>query len=321
MKKIKLTKNVLAYIELLFVVLIWSFTPIVFNLKIVKESYSPGMIILLRVLFATLALGIINVKKLKSIHKEYFKTAIPSGFVLGVASISQMVGYRYGADPGTSAVLENLALIVIPILMYVCVKQKPTWTKIIAAVLCFFGSAMIALAGSEGNLFAVSLGKWLACIAGIFYGVNFVVTGVYAKKLDSSLFVFMQLAVQSVLALAYVLIGEKILLAKENVFAFSLDIGAFTIVAAFGILTMGICWVLRAHCLKSIPVMVVSIIMPFATVLTGVWSVIGGMETFTWDFLIGGLIVIAAIFIAELKTDATEKNAEGQEEDTDNGRD
>jgi Na+(H+)/acetate symporter ActP len=46
--------------------------------------------------------------------------------------------------------------------------------------------------------------------------------------------------------------------------------------------------------------MVVSVIMPFATVLTGVWSIVGGMEAFTWELLIGGVIVMVAILLAEV---------------------
>ena len=45
--------------------------------------------------------------------------------------------------------------------------------------------------------------------------------------------------------------------------------------------------------------MVVSIIMPLSTVLTGVWSVIGGMESVTWELLVGAVIVIVAILLAE----------------------
>ena len=300
MKKIKNTKVLLAYGALILVVLIWSFSPIIANLNLVKDNYSPGMIIAMRGLFATIALAIISGKKLKKIDKNYLKVAVPSGFALGAASLVQMVGYRYGVNPGESAVLENLALLVIPVLLFFCAQQKPTWTKIVAAVLCFIGSAVIALSGSNGDLFAVSLGTWLACIAGILYGVNFVITGVYAKKLDPSVFVFIQISIQTLQAFLYSFIGEKLLLANENIFAFTWDIGPLMIVAMFGVVATGICWILRTYCFKTIPVMVVSIIMPFATVLTGVWSIIGGMEPFTWALLIGGVIVMAAILLAEV---------------------
>ena len=310
MSQMKITKGAWAYVELILVVLIWSFSPIISNFEIVKDNYSPGMIIALRSLFAVLALAVINGKRLMKINKECLKWAVPSGFILGAASICQMVGYRYGAGPGESAVLENLALIVIPILLFVFVKQKPTWTKILAAVLCFIGSAIIALAGSAGDLLSVSLGKWLACLSGILYGANFVITGTYAKKLDSGVFVFVQIAVQTLTAFAYVFIGEQILLAKENVFVCSLELAPLLTVAALGILATGICWTLRAHCLKKIPVMIASVIMPFSTVLTGIWSLIGGLEPFTWNLLIGGVIVVGAMLLAQFGDKGEEQSAE-----------
>ena len=312
MRKSKKTKVFWAYVALIAVVLIWSFSPIIANMKVVKNNYSPGMIIAVRSLFAVLALAVFNAKKLKNIGKDYFKVAVPSGVALAVGTLCQMVGYRYEAAPGESAVLENLALIVIPILLFVFTKKKPSWAKIFAAVLCFIGSAIIALAGSGGNLFSVSLGKWLASIAGILYGVNFVITGVYAKELDSGVYVFIQIIIQTIAAFGYALIGEKLLMAEENIFAYTWDILPMATVAVMGIVATGICWGLRAHCLKSIPVMVVSVIMPFSTVLTGIWSTVGGMEKVTWNLLVGGLVVIASILIAQLADRAEDGEMEGE---------
>ena len=100
MNKVKTTKKFWAYIALFAVVLIWSLSPIVSNMKVVKSNYSPGMIIALRSAFATIALLLINVKKLKKIRKDYFKVAVPSGLILATATLCQMIGYRYEAAPG-----------------------------------------------------------------------------------------------------------------------------------------------------------------------------------------------------------------------------
>ena len=154
MWKKKISKGAVAYMALVAVVLIWSLAPIVANLKIIEYNYSPGMLIAMRTLFALLALAVINGKKLKEINKEYLKVAIPSGCFLATATLCQMIGYRYGAAPGESAVLENLALIVIPILLYFCTKKAPGWTKILAAVLCFIGT-VIGLADAVGGFGSV----------------------------------------------------------------------------------------------------------------------------------------------------------------------
>lgn len=300
MMKDKNVKIIWAYAALIFVVLMWSFMPIICNLKMVKDNYSPGMFTALRALFASLALAVINWKNLKNINREYFKYALPSGLSLASATLCQMVGYRCGAGPAVSAILENLSLIIIPILLFCCTKKAPTWTKIFAAAVCFIGSAIIALGDAGGDLFSVSLGVWLAALAGILYGVNFVITGVYAKKLDSGLFVFIQLSIQALLAFFYAIFGEMIWGTGETTFLFTFDVGALLVIAFVGVVATGICWTLRAYCMKTIPVMIVAVIMPFATVLTSVWSIVGGMEKPTWNFFVGGCIVIAAIFIAQL---------------------
>lgn len=312
MIKRKMTKRFWAYAALISVVLIWSLSPIVSNVRLVKENYSPGMIITLRSAFATLALAIVNAKKLKDINRDYFKVAVPSGIVLASATLCQMIGYRYEAAPGESAFLENISVIVIPVFLYLFTKKKPTLWKIVAAALCFIGSAIIALAGSAGNLFSVSLGKWLAIVAGVLYGVNIAITGVFTKKLDSGLYVFIQLAIQAVAAFGYSMIGERVLMAEENVFAFTFEPLPLLTVAVLGIVATGVCWTLRTHCFKHIPVMVVSVVMPFSAVLTGLWSIVGGMETLTWNLLVGGTVVLCAIMIAELSDSLEKKKKENK---------
>ncbi|MBE7086011.1 MAG: DMT family transporter [Clostridiales bacterium] len=297
MRKVNNAKKLLAYVALVSVVLIWATSPLVSNLELVKKNYSPGMIIALRAFAATFALALINFKKLKELNKEYFKVAIPSGCVLAAASISQMVGYRYEATPGESAFLENISVIVIPILLFLFTRKKPTWTKVCAAILCFIGSAIIALEGGTGNFWSISLGKWLAALSGVLYGVNIAITGVYTKKLDSALYVFIQLAIQSVAAFLYSFIIEDGVL---HTFSMSFSFLPLLTVSMLGVIATGICWTLRTYCFKEIPVMVVTVVMPFAAVLTGLLSVIIGMDDLTWNLVAGGLIVLSAIFLAEL---------------------
>jgi drug/metabolite transporter (DMT)-like permease len=130
-------------------------------------------------------------------------------------------------------------------------------------------------------------------------------------------FVFIQIFTQTVAAFLYAFIGEKLLLAGENIFAFTFEALPLMTVAVVGVVATGICWTLRAHCLKNIPVMVASVVMPLSTVLTVVWSIAGGMEEFTWNLLIGGVIVISAIFIAKIEGKPKEAKQQKQERGSD----
>ena len=79
--------------------------------------------------------------------------ALSSGIFLTAGYITQMVSYLY-TTPAKTAFLENVSVIIIPILLYICVKEKPTWLKVAACVLCFIGSGIIALKGGAEDFWS-----------------------------------------------------------------------------------------------------------------------------------------------------------------------
>ena len=296
MFKIKLTKKVWAYVALISVVLIWGIAPLVSNAKWVEGKYSPAMLMVCRGFISAIALGLMNVKKLKTLNKDYFKVAIPTGFFLSAGYICQMTSYLY-TTPGKAAFLENVSVIIIPVVLYLCAREKPTWLKVAACALCFVGSGIIALKGGVDDFWSIGLGEWLAILSGVFYGVNIAATGIYSKKLDSSLFVFIQLSLLTVISLAYSLIVEW---GIQGTMAISFEWESVLCVLFLALISTALCWALRTSCFKRIPVVVVAVIMPFSSVITGVLSVAFGMDELTWNLVVGGLIVLAAILLAEL---------------------
>lgn len=296
MFKIKTTKKIWAYVALVAVVVIWGVTPLLSNAKWVEGKYSPAMLMACRGFVSAVALGLMNIKKLKKLNKEYFKIAIPTGLFLSAGYITQMTSYLY-TTPGKSAFLENVSVIVIPIVIFICTREKPTWLKVAACGICFVGSGIIALKGGMEDFWSIGLGEWLAILAGIFYGVNIAATGIYSKKLDSSLYVFIQLSLLTVISLAYSLIVEG---AIQGTLAISFEWQSVLCILALALISTALCWALRTSCFKHIPVVVVAVVMPFSSVITGVLSVALGMDELTWNLVVGGVVVLAAILVAEL---------------------
>lgn len=310
MFKMKMTKKVWAYVALVAVVVIWGLAPLISNAKWVEGKYSPAMLMTCRGLISAVALGLMNIKKLKKLNKEYFKIAIPTGLFLSAGYITQMTSYLY-TTPGKAAFLENVSVIIIPIVIYLCTKEKPTWLKVAACALCFVGSGIIALKGGVDDFWSIGLGEWLAILSGVFYGVNIAATGIYSKKLDSSLFVFIQLSLLTVISLGYSLIVEW---GIQGTMAISFEWESILCILFLALISTALCWALRTSCFKYIPVVVVAVVMPFSSVLTGVLSVALGMDELTWNLVVGGVIILAAILIAELGDVFKEKKAEASTE-------
>ena len=310
MKKVKFSQKTWAYLALFFVVLIWGTAPVLSDSKWISGRYSPGMLVAFRGIIATLALGILYRKKLKNINREYFKVAIPTGIFLTAGYIFQMASYLY-TTPAKSAFLENINVIVIPIILYVCTKEKPSWLKVVACGICFVGMGMIALKGGSDGFWKIGLGDAFAMIAGICYGINIAGTGLYSKKLDSTLYVFIQLALLSAVSLVYAIVVEWGIL---HTFSISFAWESLVCIFFLGIVSTALCWVFRTHCFKHVPVIVVAVVMPFAAVVTGIISIASGADTPSWNLLVGGVIIVGAILLAEVG-DILSKKEKG------NGRD
>ena len=296
MFKMKMTKKAWAYVALIAVLLIWGAAPLLSNSQWVEGKYSPAMLMACRGFVSAVALGLMNIKKLKNINKEYWKVALSSGVFLTAGYITQMVSYLY-TTPAKTAFLENVSVIIIPILLYICVKEKPTWLKVAACVLCFIGSGIIALKGGAEDFWSIGIGEWIGILSGVFFGVNIAVTGVYSKKLDASLYVFIQLSLLTVISLAYSLIVEGWI---QGTMAISFEWESVLCILALGLLSTALCWTLRTSCFKYVPVVVVAVVMPFAALLTSIFSIMIGMDELTWNLVVGGIVILAAVLLAEL---------------------
>ncbi len=291
----KQTKKAWAYAALFSVVLIWGLAPVISDSKWVSGQYSPGMLVACRGIIAAIALGIINFKKLKNINKEYFKVAVPTGIFLTAGYLTQMASYLY-TTPAKSAFLENVNVIVIPIILYICTREKPTWSKVAACGICFVGMGIISF-GDGGGFGKIGLGDGLAMLAGVFYGINIAGTGLYSKKLDSSLYVFIQISLLAVASLIYSLVIEG---AVFHTIAISFQWQSVLAILFLALISTALCWVLRTSCFKHIPVVVVAVVMPFSGVVTGILSIALGVDAPTWNLLLGGVVVVGAILLAEL---------------------
>ena len=293
-------KRIIAFIVLLGVVVLWGMAPVASKAIFDAEppAYSPGMLIALRGLFSIVAMALFINKGFKKINKSYW-ICIPAGLILAAAYIFQFVGLKYTV-PSKNTFLENISCITIPIFMFIFVREKPTWYSIVSALICVVGSLFLVGNGFDFLHFFKSgniLGDGLSAIGGLFFGLDIAFTKVFCKDKDSLIYVFLQLCVLTVVSFIYTFAFEGAVFHEMH---FTIDWLPVLEVVFLGVICTAVCWVARAWAMKSIDAVTVSVLVPLSAVVASVLSIAFKMEEFTWNLLIGGLIILLSIAVSAI---------------------
>lgn len=302
-------KTAIAYAGIISVVFIWAIMPI-FKKILIGGHVSASVYTAVTGFVSALALLVLNRKQLKSLNAGYFKVAIPTGLCLGAASLTQALAYNFNASPTNQAFLENLSCLIVPIILFIVNRKKPSMLTVSAAIICLLSS--MVLSGVFGETASFAPADILNAIAGLLYGVNIAFTGIYAKKFMASLYVMIQLFVKSVLSLLMAIAFNYITVGASPIdpIVFTFDPWLILSLIAIGIISNSVCWTIRTSAMKYVSASVVAVIMPFSAVITGIIAVIGGQDSPSWSLLIGAVLGIAASLLSAYGDIREQKNDE-----------
>ncbi len=272
---------------LIFVVVLWGVAPNVSTL--VLHLISPSLKSAIYSFICFVAMLIICRKRLKELNKEYFKVAVPTGIFYSLACVMQSIGLTK-TTPILYSFLENLSCIVVPLLVWRMTKIRPTLFKLISALLCIVSVLILSANGSSLKI-QFGIGEILCGLAGIFYGVNIAVTGIKAKQLNAGLYLLIQFGIQFIISTIYAVLFE------DMFFVFEFKTFALSIFSALIFTVLG--WMIRTVCLKHIDPSLVSVIMPFSSVVTAVISVIAGNDVLSTNLVVGAVIGLIAVMISD----------------------
>ena len=288
-------KKVLSLFGLIIVVILWGIAPVISKYLFNNGYYSPALLVGIRGLLSIVVMlvFILITHGFKEVDKSYW-VCIPAGFILGIAYLLQFIGLET-TTPAKNTFLESLSCIAVPICMFILVKEKPTIFTILAVLAVIIGSFVLCGNGLDfTSMFSSpTLGDILSSIGGIFFGIDIAFTKVFAKNKNSSVFVFFQLIVLTIMSFAYALPFEKNL-------AMSWGFKNIMIVLFLGIFCTAICWVLRTLCIRNVSAVTCAVLMPMSAVIAASTSMIFRVEKFSWNVVIGGLIILAAIIVSSV---------------------
>ena len=292
-----------AYIGIMSVILVWGFIPLA-KKALIGGAFSASIYSAVTTFASACVLLIVSRKSLSKLDKSYFKLAVPTGVAIGAAVICQALAYNFDASPTNQAFLENLYCIVVPIILFIITRKKPSLITIASCLLCLLSSMVLAGVFSTGIEFATA--DILNALAGLFYGINIALTGLYAKKFVTSLYIMIQLFIQAIFSGISAIVFNFLEIggAVVDPFVFTPDILLILAVIGIGVLSNAVCWTVRTLAMKHVSPSVVAVISPFSAVVTGVAAVMVGQDQLSPSLIIGailGLVASLASSIGDLK--------------------
>lgn len=284
-----------AYSSIIFVVFFWGSVPIIINS--VLDYFSATVYSAISSTFSVIYLLLICRKDLGEINGNYLKIAIPTGLFMSTAELIQKIGLPF-TTPANYAFLENLSCVVVPILVFILTKKKPSLLTVFSSILCLV-SAFI-LSGINLFNFKIGIGDLLCAIAGILFAFNIAGTGVFSRNLKASLYILIQLCVNAVLCwFSSILLSQLKIDGNPIVpFKFTLAPIPLLIIAVNALVSGVICWILRTKAMRKINPTAVAVIMPFSAVVTSVISVIIGTDALTTNLIVGGSLCLVASLLS-----------------------
>lgn len=174
--------------------------------KNLLQSLEPMSILAIRFMLAFAVLAIIFCKKLIPFDRKSLK----GGFILGVLYTICMMFEMYGlrlVDSGVSALIENMAILFVPIYVAVLTKTLPKLKTIFCAILALIGVGFLSVTQlDKGNGF---LGIVLVICAALTYAACILVTEKVSKDCDALAVGVFQIGTMGILSFIISLAGSN----------------------------------------------------------------------------------------------------------------
>lgn len=272
-------------IGLLIVAIIWGTGFVVSDIAL--NYMSPIKVLAFRFIFSAILIFLFFHKKLIKNNKDVILKGSILGAILYISFLFQTVGLSY-TTPSKNAFITAINVVIVPIIGIVFGK-KIKIRNIIAALISILGIGLLSLTEN----FTINPGDLLTLISAVGFAFHIYYTGEFVEKGKEVNLVFMQFVAASILALIVIIVRGDISL--------NIHINGYISVIYLALFSTVICFLLQTISQKYIVESKAAVILSSESLFGSIFSVILLGEIVTLRLVIGGLAIIIAIIVSEIK--------------------
>ena len=231
------------------------------------------------------------------------------GAVLGAlyygAQATQVWGLKY-TTPANSSFITAAYVVLVPLTSWIILKKRPDKRFFLSIALCLVGLYILNLSPGEGLQF--NLGNGITLLCAVIWSVQVTYLSYAGRETKTSLLAILPLGFAAAIAAVAALCTGGFALS-------GLPVGRFLrtvlLLVLFPTIASGLA---QAHAQKYIEPTKAAVIYTTESVFACSLSVIFGYETLSFRLVLGGMLIIAAILLTEIRLPGKGKNSSKLEE-------
>ena len=258
--------------------------------KTLMKDMMPMSVLAVRFVLAFLILALIFHKKLLNVDKKCFKNGVILGLLYTICMTFEMYGLRL-TDTGVSSLIENMAIVLVPLYVAVYTRTLPKGKTMFCAILAVVGVGFLSL--DQGRSSGGGLGIVLVILAAMTYAVCILFTEKISHDSDPVTIGVIQLGTMGFASLIISLITGGIDI-PETGSQWTMMLILVLICSCFGFAFQP----LGQKYLEAENAAVLTVVNPFTASVLGI-AVAG--ERITGIKMVGYVLILGALIIYNLK--------------------
>ena len=296
MEKTERKMNLIGKLLIFSATIVWgsSFVILKDTLSELGNGHFTFFVLACRFSIASVILALVSVKRFKKFDKTVLRDGILLGVVLFFAYAVQTVALNY-TTPSKNAFLTEVYCVLVPFLMWIIFKKKPTAKNFVAAFTCLAGVLIIAFFGKTDKASNEALGDGLTVFCGLFYALQMVLISVFARRDDFVLLLFTEMTTVALLCVLTTAFMEFPRYGGE----LSLNSEAVWKMAYLGVFATCYAQFAQLYGQKFTSATTTAIIMSFEGIFGVIFEFLFGQNNLNAYVIIGFALIFATLIINE----------------------
>ena len=269
---------------LLLVSAAWGLAFVVMKDAIEKQSVNSFLFS--RFLVAVIAMVLLKPSVLKSINREILKKGFIAGLFLASGYILQTFGLAL-TGAAIAGFITGLYVVATPVIAAVLLKVRITAFTWACVAMATIGLALLSLKGWN-----LGLGEFLVFLCAIAFAAHIIALSRWSNGLDVYAMTIVQLATCALLT------G---VISFAQGYEAPVDLSGWLVVLYTAVICTAVAFVVQTWSQAHMSATKVAVILTMEVVFAALFAVIFGGENIAIRALLGGVLVVAAMFMIVLK--------------------